>query len=190
MIELINAAASVATLVVLTAAAPAALIQLRHMRAGNQLQAFIDIYARANSADMMKVFDFVLMELSEVLKTDPDYVERVVRRQLPSSESPLRVAFWFDEVGIALREQLIPTEVVFQVGASAFATVAAWKAMQPLIEALRQRSRASFLRFEYAAVRAQQWIDAHPEGDYPKGAPRWRDIATAYPSTETQGYAQ
>jgi len=174
--ELISAAASVATLVVLTAAAVVALIQLRHMRAGNQLQAFVDVYNRANSPEMMKLFDFVLLDLAAVLKKDPDYVGRVVQREIPSNESPLRVAFWFDEVGIALRQGLVPAEVVFQIGASAYATVSAWSAMQPLIEALRKRSRASFLHFEYAAVRAQQWIDAHPDGDYPAGAPRWRDI--------------
>jgi hypothetical protein len=183
MVELISAAASVATLVVLTAAATAALIQLRHMRAANQLQAFIDIYNRANAPDMMKLFDFVLMELPSILTQDPDYVERIVRREVPSSESPLRVAFWFDEVGIALRQDLVPAEIVFQVGASAFATVTAWTAMQPLIVALRKRSRASFLHFEYAAVRAQQWIDAHPDGDYPAGARRWNDaVASSRPA--------
>lgn len=182
MLELINVAASVATLVVLAAAAAAALIQLRHMRAGNQLQAFIDIYARANSPEMMKLFDFVLMDLSDVVKKDADYVDKIVRREVPSSESPLRIAFWFDEVGIALRQELVSAEVVFQIGASAYATVSAWRAMQPLIEALRKRSRASFLHFEYAAVRAQQWIEAHPEGDYPAGTPRWRDIATGGPA--------
>ena len=181
MVELINAAASVATLVVLTAAAVAALIQLRHMRAGNQLQAFIDIYNHANEPEMMKLFDFVLIELSEVLKKDPHYVERVVRREVPSSESPLRVAFWFDEVGIALRQGLVSAEVVFQIGASAYATVSSWNAMQPLIEALRKRSNASFLHFEYAAVRAQLWLNAHPDGDYPKGTPRWRDLAAGQP---------
>jgi len=147
------------------------------MRAGNQLQAFIDIYNRANAPEMMKLFDFVLLELPDALRKDPHYVDRVVRREVPSSESPLRVAFWFDEVGIALRQELVPAEIVFQIGASAFATVAIWTAMQPLIEALRKRSRASFLHFEYAAVRAQQWLDAHPDGDYPKATPRWREIA-------------
>lgn len=177
MAELISAIASVATLVVLTAAAVAALIQLRHMRVGNQLAAFNDIYARANDPEMMRLFDFVLMTLPDAMKKDPDYVGKVVQRDVPSSDSPLRVAFWFDEVGIALRQQLVTEETMFQVGASAFATVSAWRAMQPIIEALRERSPASFLHFEYAAVRAQQWIDAHPEGDYPKGTPRWSDIA-------------
>ena len=178
MLELINVVASVATLIVLTAAAAAALIQLRHLRTGNQLAAFIDFYNHANSPEMMELFDFVLLKLSDAVKNDPTYVDRVVLREIPSSQSPLRVAFWFDEVGIALRQQLVSVEVLFQIGASAFATVAAWNAMQPLIEALRQRSPASFLHFEYAAVRAQQWIDRHPNGDYPKGVPRWRDMPT------------
>ena len=180
MAETISAAASAATLVVLTAAAVAALIQLRHLHASNQLSAFIDIYNRANAPDMMKLFDFVLLELPQILKSDPQYVEKVAQRRVPSSESPVRLAFWFDEVGIALRQKLVPPEMIFQVGASAYATVTAWVAMRPLIEELRKRSRASFLHFEYAAVLAQQWIDAHPEGDYPAGTPRWRDIEQAH----------
>jgi hypothetical protein len=43
VLETINTIATVATFVVLTAGAVAAAIQLRHMRTGNQLQAFIDI---------------------------------------------------------------------------------------------------------------------------------------------------
>jgi hypothetical protein len=175
MAEAISAAASVATLVVLTAAAIAALVQLRHMQQSNQLQAFIDVYGRANEPEMMRLFDFVLERLTQTLQDDPLYIEKVVQRRIPSSESPIRVAFWFDEVGIVLRRELIPADVVFQIGASAYATVRAWVAMQPLVEALRKRSRASLLHFEYAAVRAQQWIDAHPDGDYPANTPRWRD---------------
>ncbi|MBV9027680.1 MAG: hypothetical protein JO311_03620 [Candidatus Eremiobacteraeota bacterium] len=177
MLEEISAAASVATLVVLTAAAIAALVQLRHMQAGNELQAFIDINARANTPQMMRLFDLVLTDLPERMQNDPAYVADVVSRKIPSTDSPLAVAFWFDEVGIVLRQRLVPARVVFQIGASAFATVRAWTAMQPLIEALRRRSPASFLHFEYAAVLAQQWIDAHPAGDYPPNVPRWRDIA-------------
>ncbi len=177
MFEAINAAASVATLVVLTGAAIAALVQLRHMRASNQLAGFIDIYARANTPEMMRLFDFVLTDLPGRIEKDTDYVADVVNRKIPSNESPLAVAFWFDEVGIALRQRLVPPEVIFQIGASAFATVRAWTAMRPLIEALRTRSAASFLHFEYAAVLAHQWIEAHPEGDYPPGAPRWEQIA-------------
>lgn len=175
MLETINTIATVATFVVLTAGAVAAAIQLRHMRTGNQLQAFIDIYSRAQTPEMQQLFDTVLRDLPR-LTEDPEYIKQYATATFRLPNSPLVLAFWFDEVGVALREGLIGDRVIFQIGASAYSTVASWRNMRPLIEAVRTRSPSAFIHFEYAAVRAQQWIDAHPQGDYPRGVPRWRDL--------------
>lgn len=174
MLEAINTAATVATLVVLTAGAIAAAVQLRHMRTSNQLEVFIDIYSRAQTPQMQHLFDTVLYDVPELTK-DPEYIAKAVR-VMRAPDSPLLLGFWFDEVGVALREKLINERLMFQIGASADATVRCWIALQPLVEAIRTRSPGAFIHFEYAAVRAKQWLEAHPDGDYPAGAPRWADL--------------
>lgn len=175
MLEAINTAATVATLVVLTAGAIAAAIQLRHMRIGNQLQAFLDIYDRAQSPEIDRQFQAVMHELPK-LTEDPHYLEQYVAGTVPFHDSPLMLAFWFDEVGAALRQRLISENLIFQMGASAYTTVRCWRNMLPIINAIRKRSPSAFIHFEYTAVRAQQWLDAHPQGDYPSGTPRWDDL--------------
>jgi hypothetical protein len=175
VLEAINTLATVATLVVLTAGAIAASIQLRHMRTGNELQAFIDIYARAQSPEMQKLFDALAFEVPQLAR-DPEYVRKLAAGELGLQESPLLLGFWFDEVGVTLNEGLIRDRVIFQIGASASTTVRAWQALYPLVQAVRTRAPAAFIYFEYAAVRAQQWLDAYPDGDYPRGVPRWEQL--------------
>jgi hypothetical protein len=175
MLEAINTAATVATLVVLSVGAIAAAIQLRHMRTGNQLQAFLDIYNRVQTPQVEKQFQFVLHDLPK-LTEDPQYLQPFFAGTVSFHDSPLILAFWFDEVGAALRQGLITDNIIFQMGSSAYVTVRCWRNMRPIIDAVRTRGPASFIHFEYSAVRAQQWLDAHPKGDYPAGVPRWADL--------------
>jgi hypothetical protein len=175
VLEAINTAATVATFVVLTAGAIAAAFQLRHMRTGNQLQAFIEIYSRAQSAEMQQYFDTVLRDFPR-LTHDSQYMQQFETGSYRVHDNPLMLAFWFDEVGVALREGLVNERVLFQIAASANTAVLCWRNMLPVIEIIRKRAPSAFIHFEYAAVRAQQWLDAHPDGDYPPGAPRWKDL--------------
>lgn len=175
MLEAINTAATVATLFVLTAGAVAAAIQLRHMRTGNQLEAFLDIYNRAQTQEIDEQFQVVQYDLPKLTK-DPKYLEQFAAGTVRFHDSPLLLAFWFDEVGAALRQRLISDNIIFQMGGSAYATVRCWRNMLPIVEAVRTRSPSAFIHFEYVAVRAQQWLNAHPHGDYPKGTPRWADL--------------
>jgi len=174
MLILINTAATVATLVVLAAAAIAALVQLSHMRANNQLQVFIDIYNRAQSPEMQEALDHVL-EVPKMLEVDPDYLKRVTAGTQPIRSSPLQLAFLYDELGIALRQGLVRPALMFQLGAVGYRTVRDWQLMSPIIEAVRKRAPNAFLHFEYAAVKAKQWLDTHPQGDYPRDTPRWNE---------------
>lgn len=175
MLEAINTAATVATLVVLTVGAIAAAVQLRHMRTSNQLQAFLDIYSRAQTHEMALLFRTALHDLPKLCQ-DPEYMKQWATGSPLTEGSPLRLAFWFDEVGVALREGLVQEHLMFQVGASADTTVTAWRNMRPIIDAVRKRAPSAFIHFEYAAVRARQWLERHPNGDFPHGTPRWEEL--------------
>ncbi len=177
MFTIINTVAALATLVVLAAAAIAALIQLSHLRASNQLQALIDIYSRAGTSEMAELFDKV-SEIPQMLQTDTEYLKRVSDGTVSFRNNPLILGLWYDEVGIALRQRLVPPSIIFQMGTSAWRTVRDWQTLLPLIEATRKRTPAAFIHFEYAAVKAKQWLDGHPHGDYPPDTPRWSSAST------------
>ena len=59
----------------------------------------------------------------------------------------------------------------------------AFKMLEPVVALMAARDRANlaYEQFEYIAVQAQDWIQAHPRGDYPKGVRRipltnrWKD---------------
>lgn len=175
MLEIVNTSATVATLLVLTAAAVAAMIQLSHMRAGNQLQAFMAINARGQTPDMIALLDFIYQKLPALIQSDPHYVQMFAEGTIPLKDSPLLVASWFDQMGFVLRKGLVSPDVIFQ-GTAAYATLRCWNGLYPLIEATRSRVPAAFLNFEYVAVSAKLWLAAHPDGDYPKGTPRWSQL--------------
>jgi hypothetical protein len=176
MLEIVNTSATVATLVVLACAAVAAMIQLSHIRAANQLAAFMAINGPGQTPAMLDHLDFIYQKLPSLIQSDPHYVRRFAEGTAPLKDSPLLVAFWFDQIGIVLREKLVSPDVIFQ-GSSAYATLRCWQVMYPLIEATRTRAPSAFLHFEYVAVRAKLWVAAHPNGDYPKGVPRWFQLA-------------
>jgi hypothetical protein len=176
MFEIVNTSATVATLIVLAAAAVAAMVQLSHIRAANQLAAFTAINNPGQTPAMIDLLDFIYQKLPSLIQSDPHYVQRFEEGTASLKDSPLLVASWFDKMGMVLRQKLVSPDVLFQ-GSSAYATLRCWQVMYPLIEATRTRSPSAFLHFEYMAVRAKLWIAAHPNGDYPKGVPRWSQLA-------------
>jgi hypothetical protein len=176
MLELVNTCATVATLIVLAGAAVAAMIQLSHMRAANQLAAFMSVNGPGQTPAMLDLLDFTYQKLPSLIRSDPQYVQRFADGTAPLKDSPLLLAFWFDQIGMVLRQKLVSPEVIFQ-GSSPYATLRCWQLMYPLIEAIRTRAPSAFLNFEYVAVRAKLWLDAHPSGDYPNDTPRWSQLA-------------
>jgi hypothetical protein len=175
MLELVNTSATVATLVVLASAAVAAMIQLSHMRAANQLAAFMAINASGQTPAMLDLLDFTYQKLPSLIQSGPEYVQRFAEGTVPLKDSPLLLGFWFDQIGTVLRQKLVSPDVIFQ-GTGAYALLRCWQLMYPLIEATRTRAPSAFLHFEYAAVRAKLWLAAHPKGNYPKGVPRWSQL--------------
>lgn len=68
--EAVTAIASLSSAIVVCVAAVAAVIQIRHLRTGNQLEAFLRIYDVFNSPDMIAARGYCLDELPEVLANE------------------------------------------------------------------------------------------------------------------------
>jgi hypothetical protein len=114
--EAVNSAAAVATFLVIAATAIAAILQLRHVRAGNQLASLLAITKREQQADFESHLHFVRTELTHKLdesnyRAGLDIVGLVDRTQHPE----LHVIAWFEQIGVLVRTRYLEEAVYLDV---------------------------------------------------------------------------
>jgi hypothetical protein len=164
--------ASIGTFIVIAATALAALIQLRHMRAANQVTALQVWYAAYEGAELRSAFDFVRTELKDRLN-DPDFRREITNGQINRINHPeITVCNFFDQWGLQYRSGTIDRAAFMRTRAGV--VLRFWKLLEEVI-ALRadpKYGNLDFQQFEYLAVQARDWRDQHPGGDYPRGVPR------------------
>jgi hypothetical protein len=171
-LELIGTLASVGTFLVIGATAIAAAIQLRHMRASNQLGALLDLEHEFRAPDLQDSFRFVEHDLADRLR------DRAYRAELERigfidarAHQEINVLNWFDEMGAVLKNHLVDENAFMDL----FSRLAVqhWETLAPAISILRRRrGRGQNINFEYLAIRARAWLSRHPEGVIPKGTVR------------------
>lgn len=176
-VELLNVMVSVATLVVVAAAATAALIQLRHLRASNQLAALLGIMNQWNLPPVQAA----LRELKQMPQnlTNPEYVSLLKTPGMidrASHPEYLALDLW-EQIGTFSKHGLIDERILLDIVSAQVSS--AWDLARATIMVLRERTGPSaFENFEYLAVRAELWARRHPNGAYPDGLPRFADLET------------
>jgi hypothetical protein len=178
---LITAWATVGTLVVIGTSAIAALIQLRHMRAGNQLQALLLLQQDFQRADLQAAFRYIQSELPRRLE-DPAYRQELEAIGFVDSSihRELVAVNWFNEMGTLLKHHLVAEAPFMDLFARLI--VHSWAHAASAIAIMRRtRGDAQYHDFEYLALRAARWLDVHPHGTFPRNLARetlpdrWRD---------------
>jgi len=163
------------TCVVIAATAIAALIQLRHLRASNQLAGMIEINRMWQDPQMQAWFNFVRDDLPAKLQ-DPEFCaglrgDRIDRRV----HVELYVADYWEQIGGYVKHGLIDERSLLDLGNDQI--VGFWEILWPVTALRRERSGpAIYENFEYLAVRSRQWIARGPRGTYPPGMPRFADL--------------
>jgi Domain of unknown function (DUF4760) len=186
-LELVNTLATFGTFMVIAATAIAALVQLRHARGSNQIEALAELRQEAASAEMVPALRFVRFELSEKLK-DPAFRYQMAHPQNLTQENTLlriyisQVANYYEGMGALVKSGLADKNLVLDSSASTLALVI-WKQLSPAIALLRQSvgDPSIYENFEYLVVLAEDWKAAHPNGTYPAGV---RRIDLNYPWLE------
>lgn len=170
MLEILNTIAAIGTFIVIGATAIAAVIQLRHMRASNQLEGLLSVLARVEDSN----FNAWLTETQRqmpILLSDPGYVRSVLENTFDRSVAWLQLGNSYDWVGSLVKNRLIPEDAFLDV--YSFRVVQAWELMEPMTVLARHNvSAAVWENFEYLYVRALAWSKRHPDGAYPKNVPR------------------
>lgn len=167
-LELLNALAALGTFMVITASAIAAVIQLRHLRASNQLQTFMTITDKFDSPDFQKRLGFVRNELPNLLH-DPEFRSQYFHpRGADRSKHPeFTVCGFFEELGMFVKRGLIDRDVFLD--AYCRLIIRHWEMLAPFVAISRKRGGpAVWENFEFLASLSHDWNKRYPDGTLPK----------------------
>jgi hypothetical protein len=170
-LELVNTLATFGTFVVIAATAIAAIVQLRHARSSNHILALNELRETMESPDFIDARHFVETELSAKL-TDPAFRYQVGRPSARTDEMrPLigrinAIGNFFEGVGMLAKNRLVDRQLVLEMWSGI--VIQSWEVLAPMAAIMRRRAGdALWENFEFLTVLAQDWIAAHPKGDYP-----------------------
>jgi hypothetical protein len=165
--EHLNLVISTATLVVLLAAALAAVVQLRHIRASNESATFSNAFLLWYSPDVQRGLRFIQHELEANMK-DPtfraglDTAGAVDHEQHPE----LYVIDYFDNVAIYVVLGNVREAMILLPAAQLIDHL--WQTLSPTIAIMRRRrGKQLYCSFEYIAARARLWNQRYPDGYLP-----------------------
>jgi hypothetical protein len=180
-LELLNTLASITTTVVISATAIAAVIQLRHMRAGNQIAGQLALRQVLLDDAFIESMGHVRFEIRELLK-DPLFLAYVRQFHLSSASdgderydrpymAALRVGRNLENIGNMIRNGLTDRRIFLEQYANL--VVMAWDGTEPLLRIRREATGndATWEDFEYLTVLARRWI-SEVRSCYPKGVER------------------
>jgi len=170
-LEILNSAAAMGTFIVIGATAIAAVVQLRHLRASNQLQGLLTVLARVEDANFNRWVTAARRIIAERLP-DPAYRKAIVDGTFETMDNPwLNLANSYEWVGSLVRQGLISEAAFMDVYSST--VIRAWQIVEE-VTALRRREKgpAIWENFEYIYVRARQFEARYPDGLYPKTVQR------------------
>ncbi|MDQ6929710.1 MAG: DUF4760 domain-containing protein [Candidatus Eremiobacteraeota bacterium] len=176
--EVWSAVGSIVSAVVITATAIAALIQLRHMRAGNAINAMLALRASFSNPVFINAMELLLDGSLAKAMQDPLYRAYITRKAPAPSEMAvkinqalLHVANWYEVLGSMVLQKIVTMGSVADNYAGIVKT--AWDLCEPQILYLRAHMNddAVFESFEYLTVVSIKWVEEHPSV-YPANVPR------------------
>jgi hypothetical protein len=169
-LELIAALAQVFTALVIAATAIAALIQLRHMRGGNQIATM----ARFETLDVSPAVEdskkFIVEELAERMK-DPAFRKSLAGVSLTGdARQLLPILNFYEQMGNYVRHGYIDKD--FAMDSYATPILSVWGRLKTALPYLRQGQGPEVgVWLEYLAALSQQYMDDQRALIYPRGVP-------------------
>ncbi len=180
--DMVAAWAQVGTLVVILLSVAAALIQLRHIRAGNQLQALLSLEHDFRAPELQAALTYVQGRLPARLE-DPEYRRELERVGFidPAAHPEMITCNWLNEIGTLVKHGYVSENAFMDMFARLI--VHCWKQVAPAIAIMRRtRGEAQYHDFEYLAHRAASWLEKNPQGAFPRPFARatlsdpWREV--------------
>jgi hypothetical protein len=170
--ENLNTIAALGTFVVITATAVAAVVQLRHMRANNQLAAILALYHEFGDKDLQEAFRFVQQYLPQRM-TDQNFRQELAARGFIDNRQHLEIEVlnWFEQMGTLLKHDVVDSAIFLDIFGRL--TSVYWDLLEPTLAIIRRRrGESQYQNFEYLAIRARKWLAQHPHGTMPREVQR------------------
>jgi len=180
-LEVLNTAGTLATVVIVAATAIAALVQLRHLRASNQINAMLTIGERVEAKPIQDAInllgsalpaamdseDFQRYFTATVLLVKPEHVEAAYVELVKAVRL---VGNTFEDLGILLERRVIDRDIFLRSYAGLILVV--WEVMKSSVVLVRGAGKdAAWIFLEYLAVESEDWKQEHPN-PYPRGVRR------------------
>lgn len=160
--EAVGALASLASTFVVAVAAIAAVLQIRHLHDGNQLDAILRIYERFDSAEMIAARAYCQDELPRLI-ADPVSRSAIARGNF-DPRLTLVTAF-YTEIGAFVVDGFLEERIVGRLGP---VIARAWTCMEPLARDIRKRREEPvWAGFEYIAALQERQTRATRLQRYP-----------------------
>lgn len=184
-LELLNSITPIFTIVIVAATAVAALIQLKHLRAGNQISALLAIGEELSTEKYADAADLVRHKLAAAME-DPVYREYEValtqNRPAPAVDqdyveirrASVFVGNAYEQLGILVKSGIVDRDMLLD--RYNLLILLQWRRL----EAVTALSRAAmgntmaWENFEYLAVLAEDYLAKHQGGTYPRGVRRMK----------------
>src|SRR5579863_5537350 len=181
-LELVNTFGTLLSVAIIAATAVAAMVQLRHLQAGNQINAILSIGNQYDAKEYRDAQYLILHKLTAVLE-DPLYreYEFAIARSLPVPTVPedfvrLRSAMQLignthEELGILVKNGIVDKDLFLDRYSWVIAT--GWKRMERYVAYIREINGDDGIweNFEYLAVLSEDYLVEHPS-TYPRGVRR------------------
>lgn len=180
--DTIAAWAQVGTFLVILGSVIAALIQLRHIRAGNQLGALLSLQREFRVPELQAALTYIQEQLPQRLE-DPDYRRELERvGYVDSAAHPEMIACnWLNVIGTLVARGYVSEDAFMDLFARLI--VYCWRQVAPAIAIMRRtRGEGQYHDFEYLTARAEAWLKRNPHGTFPHSfareplPDRWREI--------------
>lgn len=189
-LELFNTVATVGTFLVIAATALAAIVQLRHMRGGNQIAVLTELRASQQTPAYLNAAHYVFSELSTKMQ-DPAFRYQLANRTARTTENNEQISYaeiigdFYENMGMFAKTGLVDRRLLMDIHSAL--VLDAWDALAETTAVLREHyGRAIYENFEYLVILSQDWSAAHPDGTYPHGVRRidlpnkWRSADEHY----------
>ena len=172
VLDVINTSAQVGTLLVVAGTAVAAIAQLRHLRASNELEALLTLTEQLRGPELQRALSFVERDLARRLQEPAFRAELAALGFVDSHEHPeMDACNWFDQVGALVKNRLIDESTFLDLFSRLVGYY--WVRLEPVVALLRrERGAGQYENFEYLAYLARRWRAKHPHGAFPPRTPR------------------
>lgn len=169
--EYVTAISAFLTFLVIAISAIAALVQLRHIRASNQLTGLLRYTEWWETPAMQDAIKYVRCDLDKRL-SDRQYFDELMRGAASRVDHPeLVVCDWVEQAGSYIKFGLIAEDQFLDLAGGFISSI--WDRLEPVVAIRRVSSGpAVYENFEYLAVRSRARLRAHAAGNYPAGSAR------------------